>query len=422
MTALASGFSDTFRSLRVRNFRLFFVGQFVSQTGTWMTMVALNLLVLELTGSGVQLGILAACQFGPVLLFGAFAGTLADRYDKRRLMLFTQVGALLQSLVVGIVIATGHGSLGVLYPLVAVRGVLTALDNPSRRAFVVEMVPSTHMANAVSLSSTVQTGSRAIGPAVAGVLVLLVGYAWCFFLDALSYVAVIGGLLAMRRSELFPTPPAPRVRRQTREGLRYIASNRDLLIPLVMMTIIGVFALNFSVTTPLLVTGPLGASEQTYTLVYSAMALAAVIGALATAHHHVTQKSRLTRAMALFGVGMFVLGLAPNLWIAYLGALMVGFGSTVFMTSATATVQLLSEPRYRGRVLAIQAMVFVGSTPIGGPLVGWVADTLGARASVVVGGVACFAAAVWAHSAWKRPVPNEPAMAEMLPADAPEFL
>jgi MFS family permease len=303
---------------------------------------------------------------------------------------------------------------------VAVRGVLTALDNPSRRAFVVEMVPSSHMANAVSLSSTVQTGSRAIGPAVAGVLVLLIGYAWCFFLDALSYVAVIAGLLAMRRSELFPSPPAPRGRRQTREGLRYIANTRDLLIPLVMMAIIGVFALNFSVTTPLLVTGPLRASEQAYTLLYSTMALAAVIGALVTAHHHVTEESRLTRAMALFGLGMFVLGLAPNLWIAYLGALIVGFGSTVFMTSATATVQLLAEPRYRGRVLAIQAMVFVGSTPIGGPLVGWVADTFGARASVLIGGVACFVAAVWAQSAWKRPTPIALAPVEMSPADTSE--
>ena len=420
MTALALGFSDTFRSLQIRNFRLFFIGQFISQTGTWMTMVAQTLLVLDLTGSGVLLGVLAACQFGPVLLFGAWAGTIADRYDKRQLMIITQAGAMLQSLTLGFIILSGNVSVAIILPLAVIQGILTAFDNPARRAFVVEMVPNSHVSNAVSLNSTVMTGSRVIGPALAGFLVITVGYAWCFLLDGLSYLAVLAGLFAMRTAELFPSTPNPRGKGQIREGLRYVVSNQELFIPMVMMAIIGTIAFNFSVTTPLLVTGPLESSEQAYTWLFSIMSVASVIGALATARRETVPKSHLVASAALFGAGMFVMGLAPSLWVAFAGAAAVGFGSIGFMTSATATVQLLAEPAFRGRVLALQAMVFLGSTPIGGPLVGWVADTFGPRAGVMLGGVACFVAAGWGHLAWKRTRPAE-VVTPVSPADMPGF-
>lgn len=420
MTALASGWSATFRSLRIRNFRLFFIGQFISQTGTWMTMVAQTLLVLELTRSGIILGLLAACQFGPVLILGPFAGTIADRYDKRRLLFITQAAAMAQSLVLGVVVLTGHASVGVILPLATVQGILTAFDNPSRRAFVVEMVPQSHVSNAVSLNSTLMTGSRVVGPALAGFLVITVGYAWCFLLDGISYLAVLAGLAAMRPSELHPSTPHPRGRGQTREGLRYVRRHRDLFIPMVMMAIIGTLAFNFSVTTPLLVTGPLNSTEQAYTLLFSVMSAAAVVGALATARRETVPKSHLVGSAALFGIGMSLLALAPSLPIAYLAALIVGFGSIGFMTSSTALVQLRADPAYRGRVLALQAMVFLGSTPLGGPVVGWVADAFGARAAVLLGAGACFVAAAWAHFAWQRAEPTR-VVPSVSPAEVPGF-
>ncbi len=405
-----------FRSLRIRNFRLFFVGQLISQTGTWMTMVAQTLLVLDLTRSGIILGFLAACQFGPVLLLGPFAGTLADRYDKRRVLFLTQTAAMVQSLVLGAVVLSGHASVGVILPLAAVQGILTAFDNPSRRAFVVEMVPASHVANAVSLNGTIMTGSRVVGPALAGFLILTVGYAWCFLLDGISYLAVLAGLASMRTRELFPSIPNPRGKGQTLEGLRYVRDNRDLFIPLVMMTIIGTFSFNFSVTTPLLVTGPLGGNEQAYTWLFSAMSVASVIGALASARRETVPKSHLVVSAAVFGVGMVVLALAPALPVAYLGVVIVGLGSIGFMTSSTATIQLRAEPAYRGRVLALQAMVFLGSTPVGGPFVGWVADRFGPRAAVMVGAGACFVAATWAQLTWKHPSPL-PVIPEVSPAE-----
>lgn len=402
MTTLATGIGETFRSLHIRNFRLFFVGQFLSQTGTWMTMVAQTLLMLDLTASGVLLGVLAACQFGPILLLGAWTGTLADRYDKRRVLMITQAGAMVQSLALGIVVLSGRASVGVILAMATVQGILTAFDNPSRRAFVVEMVPASHVSNAVSLNSTVMTGSRVLGPALAGLLIVWVGYAWVFLIDALSYVAVLAALWAMRRSELFPSPPAPRSRGQIRQGLRYVLSQRDLFVPLVMMAIIGTLAFNFSVTTPLLVTGPLGGGRQAYTWVFSVMSLAAVIGALATARRITVPNFHVVASAVLFGIGMAMMALAPRLWMVYPAALIVGLGSIGFMTSSTAIVQLLADPAYRGRVLSLQAMVFLGSTPIGGPVVGWVADTFGARSAVMLGAFACFVAAAWGHLVWKR--------------------
>jgi len=402
MTTLATGIGETFRSLHIRNFRLFFYGQFLSQTGTWMTMVAQTLLMLDLNGSGVLLGLLAACQFGPILLLGAWSGTLADRYDKRRLLLITQAGALLQSLVLGILVLTGRASVGLLLVMGTVQGILTAFDNPSRRAFVVEMVPPSHFANAVSLNSTLMTGSRVLGPALAGVLVLSVGYAWIFLIDAISYVAVLAALLAMRIGELNPSPPAPRSRGQIRQGFHYVFSNHDLFVPLVMMAIIGTLAFNFSVTTPLLVTGPLGGSRQAYTWVFSIMALASVVGALATARRQTVPTRHVIGSVVLFGIGMTGMAVAPSLWLVYPAAFAVGVGSIGFMTSSTAMVQVLADPAYRGRVLSLQAMVFLGTTPIGGPFIGWVSDALGPRVGITVGAVACFVAAGWGQMIWKQ--------------------
>ena len=393
---------DTFRSLRVRNFRLFFVGQLVSQSGTWMTMIAQTLLLLDLTGSGVMLGILAACQFGPVLIFGAWAGAIADRVDKRRLLFVTQIGAMLQSFVFGLVVITDNITVGRILALATVQGVLTAFDNPVRRSFVTEMVPTEHVANAVSLNSAIMTGSRVIGPALAGVLIGAFGYAWCFLLDSFSYLAVLGGIAMMRKAELFPSVKAERAKGQVRAGLSYVRSNQDLFVPMVMMAIIGTFAFNFSVATPLLITGALGGSQQAFTLFFSCMSFGALAVALATARRRVIPRSHLVVSAALFGAAMCGLAVSPTLWVVYPIGFLVGMGSVGFMTSCNAILQLQAAPAFRGRVLALQAMVFLGSTPIGGPIIGWAGDTLGRRAPVLIGGLACFAAAAWGHVAWRR--------------------
>jgi len=402
--APADAKTSTFRSLHVRNFRLFFIGQLISQTGTWLTMVTQTLLVLHLTKSGIALGLLTAFQFGPVLLLGAWAGAVADRADKRTLLMTVQALAMVQSVALGVVVLAGWATVPAIFALAAVQGVLTAFDNPARRSFVVEMVPPEDLNNAVSLNSAVMTGSRVVGPAAAGALVLAFGYGWPFVIDAVTYLAVLAGLFMMRPAELFRSAPMAKAKGQVREGLRYIRSDAQLYVPLVMMAIIGTFAFNFSVTIPLLVNGPLGGGNTTFTLLFSVLSLGSLVGALLTARRTEVTSRQLVVAAAAFGITMLALSAVPGLGLAFpVGALM-GLASIAFMTSSTAIVQLLAGAEYRGRVLAIQGMVFLGSTPIGGPLVGWIADVAGPRAGIAVGGVACLVAAAYGAKALHLPL------------------
>lgn len=252
MTRLRRATHQTFRSMEVRNFRLYFVGQIVSATGTWMQSIAQSWLVLQLTDSGVALGITVALQFTPMLLGGAWSGVLADRVDKRRLLIGTQVAAGSLALVLGTITALGIVQLWMIYVLAALLGVVTALDNPARRAFVVEMVGTEHITNAVSLSSALFTAARVIGPAIAGLLIAGAGISWCFFANALSYVAAIAAFLMMRREEFFAVEPIERRKGQLREGLRYAWSTPALRIPLLMTAVIGTFSFNFQVVLPLI--------------------------------------------------------------------------------------------------------------------------------------------------------------------------
>lgn len=392
---LHSAASDTFRSLKHRNFRLFFLGQLVSQTGTWLSMIAQLLLIRTLTDSGFVLGCLGVFMFGPLLVLGAWAGAVADRSDKRKMLITLQALAMVQSIALGVIVLTGAASIPLVFALAAVQGVITAFDNPVRRSFVVEMVPAEDLPNAVSLNSAIMTGSRVLGPAIAGALVLTVGYGWPFIIDGLSYTAVLAGLIMMRPSELFRSPPMPHRKGQVREGLAYIRSEPNLLVPLIMMALIGTFAFNFQVTVPLLVDGPLSGGTGTFTLLFSVLSLGSLIGALATARRSSVTPQMLVQAAGAFGVAMVLLSLAPNLGVAFPVAVLLGLASIAFMTTSTAIVQLLAGAEYRGRVLAIQGMVFLGSTPIGGPIVGWISDAAGPRAGIALGALACFAAAAY---------------------------
>ncbi len=414
---------DTFRSLGIRNFRLFFAGQLVSQIGNWLTLIAQTLLVLKLTGDGVAVGILTACQFGPVLLIGAWTGLVADRSDKRRLLLVVQTLAMAQSFALAALAFMHDPPLVAIYLVAFAGGVTIAFDNPARRAFVVEMVPEDHVHNAVSLNSALMTSSRVVGPALAGLLITTVGYGLCFTVDGLSYIAVLVALWKMRTSELRPAPITVRAKEQVRAGLRYVRRTPELFVPLTMMAVVGTLAFNFQVVFPLLVTRTFHGTEGTFTVLFSVISIGSLAGALTTARRKTIGIRHVIVASAFFGVSMLLFAASPNLAVAFPLGILVGASSIGFLTASTAIVQVRSEPEMRGRVLALQAIVFLGSTPVGGPILGAIADTWGPRAGVLVGGVAACAAAAWGVFACRRlrePVPSRRPSAEPAAVQIPE--
>ncbi|MDQ6698322.1 MAG: MFS transporter [Actinomycetota bacterium] len=402
MIRLKNATRETFVSLRSRNFRLFFTGQLISQIGNWLTLVAQTLLVLKLTHSGVALGLLAAAQFGPVLLIGPWAGLVADRSDKRKLLLIIQTIAMAQSFALAAFAFSGSTSVVLIYAIALVGGMTIAFDNPARRSFVVEMVPEEHMSNGVSLNSALMTGSRVVGPALAGLLVGTVGFGWCFLSDGLSYLAVLTGYWMMRPSELRRPPITPRGKGQVREGLRYARNQPELWVPLCMMAIVGTLAFNFQVVFPLFVTRDLGGGDGTFTLLFSVVSVGSLVGALATARRKRINVRSVSVASLGFGAALGLIALSPNQAVAFPIGLLVGLGSISFLTASTAIVQIQSNPEMRGRVLALQSMVFLGSTPIGGPIVGWICQEFGARYGLAVGAAAGLGAGLWGMTVARR--------------------
>ncbi len=412
--------SETFRSLRVRNFRLFFGGQLISQIGNWLTLVAQTLLVLKLTDSGVALGLLAAAQFGPVLVLGPWGGLVADRSDKRKLLLIVQSIAMVQSFALATLGFMSQPPLAAIYAIAFVGGLTMAFDNPARRAFVVEMVPSDAINNAVSLNSTLMTASRVVGPALAGLLITTVGFGWAFLADGLSYLAVLAALLAMRTGELHPAPTTPKGKGQVRAGLRYARSVPELWIPLVMMAFVGTLAFNFQVVFPLFTIRDLGGTDATFTILFSVVSVGALVGALATARRTTIDIRVVGITAASFGAALALMAVVPSLAWAFPVGLLVGMSSIAFLTASTAIVQICATPEMRGRVLALQAMVFLGSTPIGGPIVGWIAQNLGARWAIAVGAVAALGAGAWGVLADHRPRGASPLQPEQVGAAVAE--
>lgn len=392
---LASVWHSTFRSLGVRNFRLFFAGQLISQVGNWLTLIAQTLLVLKLTNSGLAVGLLAATQFGPVLVLGPFAGLIADRSDKRRLLLIVQTLAMVQSFTLAVFAFLPHPPVAGIFITAFFGGVTVAFDNPTRRAFVVEMVPEEDVHNAVSLNSALMTSSRIVGPALAGLLITTVGYGWCFTVDGVSYLAVLWALWRMNTAELRPPPVAQRGRGQVREGLRYVRGVPDLWVPLVVMAIIGTLTFNFQVVIPLLVKRTFHGTDGTFTLLYAALSVGSFTGALASARRKTISVRQIVVAAALFGLADCLFALSPGLAGAFPLGFLVGVTSIAFMTASTTMVQVRANPDMRGRVLALQAMVFLGSTPIGGPIMGGVSDRWGPRTALMAGGIAALLAAAW---------------------------
>lgn len=385
----------TFSSLRHRNFRLFFIGQSISNSGNWLTNVALTLLVLKLAATGVGVGLLAACQFGPMMLLSAWGGAVADRSDKRRLLLVTQSLEMAQSISLAVLAFMPQPPLIALYALALVGGVLLSLDNPLRRSFVGEMVPAEDLPNAVVLYSTIVNLSRIFGPSLAGLLVVTVGYGWCFTIDAVSYLAVIACLLMMRSSELHRQPAPPRSATAVRDGLRYVRSVPTLWIAFTMQAAVSMLAYNFNVTLPLFVTKGLGAGEGTFTMLYSVLSAGSVVSALVVAHRTLVTMRDIVRGAAALGVGLLLLSVVPGVAWAVPAVFLVGAASLLYMTGTTTIVQLESRRDMHGRLLALQTVLLGGSAALGGPLLGWIADAGGARTLMIIGGVVGLGAATF---------------------------
>jgi MFS family permease len=381
-----------FSSLSNPNYRKYFLGQTTSLIGTWMQTTAQSWLVFTLTHSATDIGVVVALQTLPVLLFGPYGGVIADRVDKRRLMIGLQSMMGLQAAALAVLSILHVVTYLDVCLLAVVLGLNNAFENPSRQAFVLEMVGPENLRNAVSLNSTMNNVARAVGPAVAGVLIAWVGEGWCFALNALSFVAVVGSLVTMDRTALKPSTPTPRAKGQLREGFRYVAKTPKLAIPLVMMALAGMLAYEFQVTLPIVAGKVFHGSSATYGLLLAAMGAGAVIGGLWTAARGKTGSRALTRAAFVFGICMTFAALAPFLGIEFIAIAIVGFASVAFLSMANSTLQLNTDPQMRGRVMALWAVAFMGSTPIGGPLIGWITSAAGARVGLGVGAASCFAA------------------------------
>ena len=377
MTPLERAARRTFHSLRTPNFRLYFIGQVISGTGGWMQLFAQSWLVFRLTHDATPIGITLGLQFAPMLVMGAWAGVIVDRLDKRRLLIVTAAAAGVLALILGVV---------------------TVFDNPGRRAFVAEMVPAADVANAVGLNSTVFTSARIIGPAVGGVVIAGVGVAWCFLFNAVSFLAVIWALAAMDPARLRPSIPLPRARRQLRDGLRYAWQNGPVRTALLLTAVIGMFTFNYQVVLLPLVRHEFHRGAAWVGTLLALMALGSLVGALWVAHHSRASSRVMVMATAAIGVTMAAAAAAPSLPLLMVVLPPVGFTTMVMVAMSTAVCQEETAPEYRGRVMALFGMAFLGSTPIGAPIVGWIADAFGARAGLALGAITALGAGVAAFS------------------------
>jgi MFS family permease len=387
-------FKRTFASFGVRNFRLFYFGQGLSLCGTWMQTVAMSWLVLELTHSGTQLGLVLAAQFLPMLLFGVWGGVIADRFNKRHILYFTQTTAGLLALILGLLVVTHHIELWMVYVLAACLGLTQVVDNPSRQTFIMEMVGSDNLKNAVTLNSTVVNVARIVGPSIAGLLIASVGVGDCFLVNAASYIAVLVALFAMRQSELHPSKTIARAPGQIRAGFEYVKKEPRLRGTLLMMLIIGTFAYEFPVILPLFATKTLHGTATTYSAMTACMGIGAVIGGLYTAGRGLVSQKELVRVAYLFGIGLLIEAVAPGKMSAYLILIIVGGLSVLFISMGNVTLQLNSAADMRGRVMSLWSIAFQGTTPIGGPIIGAVADHSNPRVGIAVGGFATLLAAL----------------------------
>jgi MFS family permease len=408
---------STFAALAVPNYRLYYGGQAISLIGTWMQMTAQSWLVLTLTHSSTALGVVIALQTLPVLLLTPYGGVIADRGDKRRIMVALQSAMGIQALALGVLTVTGNVRVWEIGLLALLLGVNNAFENPARQSFMLEMVGPEHLRNAVSLNSVLVNLARTVGPAVAGILIATVGDGVCFLANAASFVAVIASLMRMDRTAINRSTPTPRAPGQLREGLAYVRRTPQLAVPLVMMGIVGCLTYEFQVSLPVMASQGLHVGATGFGFMTAAMGIGAVLGGLGLAARGKTGLRPLVIAAGAFGVTVAFASVAPNLALELLALGLAGAASISFMATGNSTLQLGAEPSMRGRVMSLWFVAFQGSTPIGGPLIGAVMGAFGARAGLGLGAVSCLIVAlagVWAL----RRLPARPTRIAAPPADA----
>ncbi len=397
--------SSTFRSLRYYNARLFFCGLAVSNVGTWLQMTAMSLLVYRLTGEATTVGITLALQMLPMLFLGAWAGVIADGRDRRTMAIVTQSALAVQALALGAIDLAGWANLPVVYALSLVLGVVNAFDNPARRGLVTELVPTIDIPNATSLNTAVMTGSRIFGPALAGVLVTTIGTAWCFLLNGITFFAIIFSLVAIRRSEMFPVERRPKGGKPIREALGFVAGHRDLLIIYSLLLIISTVAFNQGTVLPKLADVRWGGDEY-YGFILAVMSVGSLTGSLLTARQHVVTMRWFFGSIVVMALAGFGLAWAPNLVLAYAWSVPFGIGGAAFIAGANAITQQECPPDMRSRLLALQAVAFLGSTPIGGPLTGLIADNVSAEWALAYSSVISLLCVAVAVRYWRAGVPT----------------
>jgi MFS family permease len=392
----------SFDSLSVPNYRRYFTGQLISLSGTWMQTVAAIWLILSLTGSGVAVGLTTALQFLPMLLFGAWGGLLADRMSKRRLLIATQALMTIPAVGLFAVTAAGVAAPWMVYLAVIAMGSVNAVDNPTRQSFVIEMVGPGRVVNAVSLNSVIVQAARIVGPALAGLLIAGFGVVPCFAINALTFPAMIFALWGMDPRGLHAAPVAATEPGAIRAGLRYVLSTPELAVPLALMALVGTLGFNFQVVLPLLAKFSFDGGATTYGVLVSAMAVGSIVGALVNGAHGRTGLRLIAGGALAFGILALLSGAMPSLALeipvlAGLGAAAVTFAATI-----NSTLQLAVSPEMRGRVMALYSVVFLGSTPIGGPLVGWLSQTYDPRLALLLAGVTGVSAALVARACLTR--------------------
>ena len=399
-------------SLRQRNYRLFFFGQLVSIAGTWMQTVAQSFVVLDLTHSGTQLGLTSAARFLPMFVFGPLGGVFADRMDRRRVLYVTQALSGLLAGVFAVTVGTHSIRLWIVYLLALALGFVNVFDNPARQSFISEMVSTGDLPNAVTLNSVAANMARVFGAALGGVIAAAIGLALCFTVNALSFGAVLVSLAAMRSSELFPAERVSRQKKQVRQGLRYVRNTPELLIPLLMIAVVGTLAWEFQVSLPLMASEVFHGGAGSYGVMASVMGGGAVIGGLISAARARPRARALCLAAIGWGIAILAAAVAPSFALELAALVFVGYGSITFNSLAKTTLQLAAKPEMRGRVMALWALAWMGSTPIGGPIVGWTGQAIGARWALVIGGVATLACGVLTLPALtridRRPAPDTP--------------
>jgi MFS family permease len=407
MDRIAHFGATAFASLSIRSYRRLFVSQAIALSGTWMQIVALGWLALQLTGSGGQLGLIVAAQFLPLLLFAPWGGLLADRSDKKMILQYTQYAYVVTSIVLGLLVVSGHIEIWMLYIFALVLGFVRVFEMPARQTIISELVSPDHLKNAISLNASVNNLARAIGPSIGGIVIATAGIGFCFFFNAFTYVVAAYVLTLIRENEITRSAPASRAPGQLRAGWAYVWNTpliRDLLI---MITIIGTFTFEFQISLALLAKVTFGSDATAYAALMSAFGAGAAIGGIIAASRSETGPAPFLGFGALAGFSILLASVAPSLGLAIAGMVLVGFFTVNMVSTANSMIQMESHPEMRGRVMAIWSMAMMGSTPIGGPIIGWIGEYTDARVALATGGAAMLIAVVYGYIALVRKKPAD---------------